>query len=133
MLLLSSLVLRTTIDGHVSTSQSSVPHGLQDKPTNQWFTQNNRSFIWQPQFHRELVPACDIVEHWVASFGGSCLVEDVEGLQGFELLLLVDLMPAEPAERVTPLNQAEEDEPDHLTHLVMNSSNLELVRLRLDQ
>lgn len=105
----------------------------QAKPTNQWFIQNNHSFIWQPQLNRELVPAGDIVEHWVASFGGSCLVEDVEGLQGFELLLLVDLMPAEPAKRVTPLIQAEKEKPDRLTHLVMNSSNLELVRLRLDQ
>lgn len=97
------------------------------------FIQNNDSFTWQPQFNRELVPAGDVVEHRVASFGGSCLVEDVEGLQGFELLLLVDLMPAEQAERVTLLLQAGEEKPHRSTHLVMNSSNLELVRLRLDQ
>lgn len=40
-----------------------------------------------------VLPAGDIVEHWVASFGCSCLVKDVKGLQGFELFFLMDLVP----------------------------------------
>lgn len=41
------------------------------------------------------LPAGHVVEHRVASFGGSSLVEDVEGLQGFEFLFLMDLVPTE--------------------------------------
>lgn len=57
---------------------------------------SNRGFsVFKAEFNPQLVPAGHVVEHRVASFGGPSLVEDVEGLQGFELLLLVDLMPAE--------------------------------------
>lgn len=49
----------------------------------------------KPELNWQLIPAGHVVEDWVASFGGPCLVEDVEGLQGLELLFLVDLMPAE--------------------------------------
>lgn len=38
-------------------------------------------------------PACDVVEDRVAVLGGASLVEDVEGLQGFELIFLMDLVP----------------------------------------
>lgn len=40
-----------------------------------------------------VLPAGDIVEHWVACFGCSCLVKDVEGFQGFEFFFLMDLVP----------------------------------------
>ena len=37
-------------------------------------------------------PACDVVEDRVAVLGGASLVEDVEGLQGFELIFLMYLV-----------------------------------------
>ena len=43
----------------------------------------------------QVLPASHIVEHWVPSLGCSCLVEDVERLQCFELFLLMDLVPKE--------------------------------------
>lgn len=46
------------------------------------------------------LPAGHIVEHWVAGFGRPCLVEDVEGLQGFEFLFLMDLVPTRTKQKL---------------------------------
>ena len=35
---------------------------------------------------------CDVVEDGVAGLGGSCLVEDVQRLDGLELILLVHVV-----------------------------------------
>lgn len=41
----------------------------------------------------DILPACDVVEDRVPILGGPSLVEDVKGLESFELLFLMDLVP----------------------------------------